>query len=369
MNVSLRQRTAWRSRAVPAALLGLLAGLVLLVSSCGGRDEPAPVDFPAPPAPVPFDASVFRYVSGGDRLVFPTGAPAPAPTLRPTLDLRPAARPPTPAPSPTPGFVREPVSFWAGRDVDPVALSCRDRYREMLIAHDGRVPFGPEVAQRLSEELVSNRPDCLEEGWSPEFGLERVCVRNTVGGVRIRPGLIYSSGVWSGAQAVGTGRDRGGNILVHFRKLPLRDTRGCWYYLAGGRSWSWFAAGSGGGVDPSVFPECDALLRARLLDGLFPGLGALDVAREMDEVRALRGEGCPMGLWDLYPSSSGYDFCGVNAPTGLAPDGSLVLNWQPDHPASGGALCWVWRPGGEGWREYYPHEEAGIEIPVDNPSG
>ena len=368
MNATLTPWTPVRSRSARAALFALLAAAALFLASCGG-DEPAPVHVPAPPSRVPVDASVFRYVSGEDRLVFPTATPVPTPTPRPFLDLRFIDPSPAPEPSPEPGFVREPVSFWAGRDIDPVSLSCRDRYREMLMAYDGRIPFGPEAARALSEELVSNRPECLEEGWSPEFDLGRVCVRDTVGGVRIRPGLIHSAGAWSPAQAVGTGRDGEGNILLHFKKLPLKDGRGCWYYLAGRRSWSWFAVGEGGGVDPRIFPECDALLRARLLGGLSPDLGPLDVARAIDEVRAVRGGGCPVGQWSLYPRSSGYGFCGIEAPTGLSADGSLVLNWQIGHPASGGALCWVWKPGGEGWREYYPPEEAGVEIPVETPSG
>jgi hypothetical protein len=276
--------------------------------------------------------------------------------LTPTREAAPAA------------FVKEPSSFWAGRDVPAVSLSCRDRYREMLIAYDGRVPFGPEAAADLSRELVANRQDCLEEGWSPDFDLERVCVTGTVGGVRIRKGLVHSAGVWSTAQALGTARDREGNILVHFRKLPFAEARGCWYYLAADRSWSWFVSGEdgGGGVDPPVFPACDALLRAMLLRGLSPDLGPLAVARAIDDVRLERGERCSAGLWEPYPSSGGYDFCGVDAPTGVAGDGSLVVNWQRSNPASGGSLCWVWTPGGAGWREYYPPEEdadGGPDVP------
>ena len=41
-----------------------------------------------------------------------------------------------------------------------------------------------------------------------------------------------------------------------------------------------------------------------------------------------------------------------NRPVG---DG-LVVNWLPEHPASGGAVCWVLQ-GGE-WQEYY---ESGVE--------
>ena len=307
-----------RARTAGAALSVLLAAAALFLASCGG-DEPVPVHVPAPTARVAVDASAFRYVSGEDRLVFPTATPAPTPAPRPALDLRSFEPGPTPAPSPAPEFAREPLSFWAGRDIDPVSLSCRDRYREMLIAHGGRTPFGPEVAQSLSEELLSNRPECLEEGWSPEFGLERVCVRDTVGGVRIRPGLIHSAGVWSPAQAVGTGRDGEGNILLHFQKLPLKGTRGCWYYLAGGRSWSWFAAGEGGGVDPRIFPECDALLRARVLDGLSPGLGPVDVARAIDEVRGVRGDGCPAGQWACIPVPRGTVSAGSTPPRASRP--------------------------------------------------
>ena len=345
----------WPSR---LPVLGLLLFLLTGALACGGGEPPPTlVRAPALPTRVPVDPSAFRYVSGDERLVFPTDTPVPTITPRPTFSVRSVAGRLTPTPeAATAAFVKEPSSFWAGRDVPAVSLSCRDRYREMLIAYDGRVPFGPEAAAELSRELVSNRPECLEEGWSPDFDLERVCVTSTVGGVRIRKGLVYSSSAWDEAAALGTGRDVDGNILVHFRKLPLDDARGCWYYLASEKSWSWFVSGEGGGVDPSIFPACDALLRAVLLEDLSPGIGALDVARAIDDVRTELGEGCPARLWDLYPRAGGYGFCALDSPTGLSDDGSLVLNWQLAHPASGGALCWVWTLSDAVWREYYGSE-------------
>ena len=343
------------------AVLGLLLLLTSGVLACGGGGPPPElVEVSLPPTRAPVDPSVFRYVSGDQRLVFPTDTPVPTITPRPTFSFPGVGDRLTPVPDPGPAaFVKEPSSFWAGRDIPAVSLSCRDRYREMLIAYDGRVPFGPEAAAELSRELVANRQDCLEEGWSPDFDLERVCVTGTVGGVRIRKGLVYSASAWDEPAALGTGRDVDGNMLVHFRKMPLEDTRGCWYYLASDRSWSWFVLGGGRGVDPSIFPACDALLRAVLLEGLSPGTGTLDVARAIDNVRAELGEGCPARLWDLYPRVGGYGSCALDAPTGLSDDGSLVLNWQLAHPASGGALCWVWTPGDGVWREYYESEEVG----------
>ena len=39
----------------------------------------------------------------------------------------------------------------------------------MLVDYDGVEEFGGEVVTRLSGEFVELRPDCLAQGWDPEF--------------------------------------------------------------------------------------------------------------------------------------------------------------------------------------------------------
>lgn len=356
----MSRKSWWPSSGPSGPVPGLLALGLLALCLWGCSGDPPPVAPPPAATQVPLDPGLLRYVPEGGRLVFPTATPAPTPTPRPVLDVRTVLASRTPEPTPTEAvFVREPLQTWGSLEADPVSLSCRDRYREMLIAYSGRVPLGPEVAGQLSDELLRNRPECGLEGWAPEFSLERVCVRSTVGGIRLSPALVHSGGPWDAAQAVGSRRDRSGNILLHFGRMPLEESRGCWYYQASGRLWSWFVSGRGGGVDVRIFPRCDGLLRAMVLDRLSPDTGVLEVARAIDRVRAQEPEGCPEGLWDPYPASAPQGGCGLEAPTGLTPRGALVINWQPGHLASGDAVCWVWNPGGAGWSEHYSQEVEG----------
>jgi hypothetical protein len=225
----------------------------------------------------------------------------------------------------------------------------------MLIGYDERVPFGPEAAWRLSGEFREARPDCAARGWAPEFGLERACFSTRVGGLRLSYDFLRREGRLNRATTLPTGRDGAGNILVHFRKLPFRPEPGCWYYAAAQQAWGWLVAGVGGGVDRPVFPLCEDRLRKALSLDESPDLGPLGVARAIDAVRAELPGQCRTPLWDLYPRRAGHEECGVVGDTGRREDGVLVVNWHPEHPASGGALCWV-LAGGE-WEEFHPAED------------
>ena len=47
----------------------------------------------------------------------------------------------------------------------------------MLLGYDGVEEFGAEVVRKLSDEFVGVRPDCLAQGWDPEFPTDpEVCV-------------------------------------------------------------------------------------------------------------------------------------------------------------------------------------------------
>ena len=337
----------------------LLALFIPLLSGCSGWLEE-----PAPPTPVafprseerahPFVPGVHRYMEEGDRLVFTTPAPTPAlspapspssvPSLVPSQDGLVASLASTPTPEP-------PGMLWQG-DVP----SCVDLYRRMLVGYDGRIPFGAEVAWSLSEEFRNMDAGCADEGWDPLFDAGVVCERGSIAGVRISPGLTRRLNSIAHPKALPTGRDSKGNILVHFRRLPLGDGAGCWYYNSARRVWAWTVLGVESGVDRPRFPDCDALLLSLIAASADEGFGPLHVARALDEA-GLRSPGrCVPPLWSPFPFSGSHEDCGVSGGTLLQDDGLLVVSWHPDYRPADGSVCWVLDSGS--WEFFYPDEDG-----------
>ena len=338
---------------IRSLILGLwVLALMGLGFGCGSDPELPELPEFSTPTPVFLEGDGF-YVGAEDRLVIPTMTPAPSPTPRVlAVVLSDVDRRGAPTPTPLP------AALAALFDVpEEGILSCMDQYRRMLIDYRGRVPFGPEVAEQLSDGMLSVRKDCGEEGWAPEFGLEIVCVGLRVSGLRISDGFV----VWEGAKekyprVLSTRRDGNGNLLVHFKRLPFQESRGCWYYDTVRLSWAWVVSkdsGAEGGVDRPEFPVCEGYLRNLVDDVGGEGVRALEVARLVDRVRADLPSECETKLWDIYPRLSWNPGCEVQGDTGLLPDGSLLLNWHPEHLASDGAVCWL-RNGESGeWRPFY----------------
>ena len=343
------------------SLLALL-GLALLVG-CGSvqEEEKGPrrvvLPWPTPVSPVP--PGFGRYVGAEDRLVFPTATPVSTATPRPVREkadivklLREAAG--TPEPSPVAGPVSGPAPDYG--DVPDGELSCLGHYRRMLVDYNGMAPFGADVAVRLSGEFEEARPDCAGEGWLPEFGLERTCTSTWIGGIFLSRSFLRPEGNMNVPTTRGTGRDEEGNIFLHFRRLPLRGEPGCWYYSASREVWAWSVPGVAEGIDWPVFPVCDARLRSVLLEARGAGFGPVDVARGIDRVRLELPRECPSARWSPYPRREAHEDCSVAVETGRWRN-AMVVNWHPDHPASGGAVCWVMIDGE--WSESYPVEEGG----------
>ena len=354
----------WKRMRIPDFLgFCLLLVFVFSLAGCGGGDN---VEFVLPeipePTPFPFEGDG-RYVSEEHRLEFPTFTPVPTSTPRPTrapLSRRVA----TVVPTPTPG-VSSALAALVGLPGDEV-LSCVDHYRRMVISYDGRVPFGPEVVGELSEDMKSARPDCVAQGWSPEFGLESVCTLTTIAGVRVREVFFR----WEGSReprpiARSTMRDDRGNIMVHFQKMPFHDGRGCWYYDSPALSWAWLVGGEDGprsGLDRSRFPGCEKYVRDlvdSLPDGEISGGEplALEVARAIDRVKFEFPSDCGK-LWNIYPQRDERADCEVSAPTGADDEGLLIINWHHEYPASDGSICWVRSGAGGDWRILHPVVEA-----------
>ena len=182
-------------------------------------------------------------------------------------------------------------------------FTCRDDYRLMPIGYDGRIPFGAEVAWSLSEELKKRRPGCVEEGWDalPDTGV--TCPSGAVAGVRISPGLTRRSNSVSHPEALPTGRDEQGNILLHFRAGSPGGPSGLLVSTSSARQvWAWSVLGGESGVDRRRFPECNRLLRSLVETAASGGdFGPVHALRAMDEVRAEMPAGCGSALWGVFP--------------------------------------------------------------------
>ena len=324
--------------------VGLLVGILAL--GCGLWGEPA--EAPVVPTVMPpgVTSPAWRYVEETARLEFPT------PTVRPTITRRPPrtlARTLPRTLSPSRRVSAQASTPAVRRELE--SLSCLDHYRHLLIDYVGRAPFGAETAWQLSEEFLKSREDCSEQGWEPEFGLEASCVSVTVGGVRISDHFIEYEGSLNTPRVLSTGMDRAGNILVHFQKLPFQEQSGCWYFSARGKSWAWVALGVGTGVDLPKFPVCEERLKELVVELDGPGFSSLDAARAIDIVRLEMPAQCGTALWGLYPRREGHDECAGD--TGQLADGSILVNWHPEHRSSGGAICWKLSSDGE-WLEIMP---------------
>ena len=355
----------WTRMRIPSFLVFVFF-LVLVFSlvSCGGGEEAdfALSVFPEP-TPFPFDGDGL-YVGSEHRLVFPTFTPVPTSTPRPTrvaLSRKIGVLALTPAPT---------LALALAVLVDPPdggVVSCVDHYRRMLIDYEGRIKFGPEVVGELSEDMKEVRPDCVIEGWAPEFGLETVCRGTRIGQVRVIDVFFR----WVGNResrpiARSTMRDDRGNILVHFQRMPFYEGRGCWYYDSGSLSWAWLLVGESSprvGIDRPQFPGCEKHLRNLVDESSVENPSALDIARLIDRVKLDAPSECG-DLWSIYPQRGARDDCEVSAPTGLWDDGSgdmsVVINWHLDYPASDGSVCWI-RPvvGGE-WHLLHPVQAEGV---------
>ena len=341
-----------KSRSTDLFLAAVVFVFVLVLSGCsmglGGSGEPTPVYLPPSASePVyPVVPGVHRYVDTGGRLVFPSPTLVPTPSPRPTRDFSRLLSTPEPTAESTPVPA-------GGRAELP---SCVEQYRRMLLDYDGRLVFGAEVAWSLSEELKELRPDCVESGWNPVLDTGLTCVPGSIAGVDISLGLTRRLHSVALPRALPTGRDDRGNILVHFKRVPLVDRAGCWYYNSARMAWAWWVAGVGSGVDRPRFPVCDQRLRELAAsDG--GDFGPVHVARALDEARRQLSVECGSPLWKPFPESGSHSDCGVPGITGRNDDGALVITWHPDYLPADGSVCWVFLPDSGSWKFFYPRDD------------
>ena len=286
----------------------------------------------------------------------------------------------------------------ASNAVRVLQRSCSEMFRQMILDYDGD-EFNAEIVRGLSDESVELRPDCLAEGWDPEFpDKPEVClvVKD------LNSPLSYTHDRRSVRRFLhptmrdSSGRFSDGVVLqVHFTRIPLLSmvpsdllrvplrpgeaVGGCWLYSGppeGGGKWTqsviiYTAIHPEAGlldrdrrghslnvILPISYPECDELLQeavsARLEAGEVPDASAiLDL---VEEVRAQAGGACdrenPWSWMYVPPMDGGAGGCPGAPLTGLQESGSYVVNWGEHHfDGYGRSACWVRSPEGE-WVGY-----------------
>ena len=139
--------------------------------------------------------STFTPVAGGGGVVLGSGRERATalPVVRPPGDdsklpstAATAALPVVHLPEHTPPPVEAEVSL----ALAVVQRPCGDRFRQMILAYDGVAEFGAEAAQRLSGELLASRPDCVAEGWDPEFAVSDFICSSADGDTGAHPDFL-----------------------------------------------------------------------------------------------------------------------------------------------------------------------------------
>ena len=329
-----------------------------------------------------------------------TGASVPGSTSGPTA-LAPG---PTAPPEPT----AVPARVVAPGLVD--SRPCLDEFGDMLANYEGTERFDADLINALSDEFVGLRPDCLAQGWDPEFTQEPyVCNQweDLPGALREvsrgKESKFINSTMWEITDLNGRTHIR---INVHFSRSPLTsdipavmqaqlgDTvGGCWTYKGSrgpdGQSWGWWSRSyfkyklqgelaltnvvfSSGGKSnvvgvytPNSYPGCDTLLQSALSEELDTGrpVGLAGVDQLTDQVRVTAGAACAaelgsISLWQPSPVEGPSAACPLGSSTGLEDDGYFVLNWSEDqYDLYGSSACWVRSPEGE-WGAYLSSEDG-----------
>ena len=368
--------------------------LSLFLAACGGGDPAptqSPTSVPATPAPPATDPPM-------PATAVPAPTAPPAATGSPGSGAATSVSPTVPPAAVNAGPTVAPTEILASNAVRVLQRSCAEDFRQTLLGYDGD-EFNAEVVRQLSDRFVEDRPDCLAEGWDPEFPTDpEVCLTTDDLGSYLtykkdpRSAMVYLLPTMRTDASLLTGDIE---MQVHFTRIPLlsmvpsdllrvplrpgESVGGCWLYEGppeGGGKWTQSVIiytaihpdvglmdRDRTGMDVNVtlrnsYPECDSLLQtvisARLEAGEAPDASA--VMALVEEVRTQAGGACnrekPWSWMYVPPMDGGAGGCPGAPLTGLQDNGSYVVNWGEYHfDGYGKSACWIRSPEGE-WVGY-----------------
>jgi hypothetical protein len=410
-------------------LMALAFLAITALAACGGSDDPggsgsgwtstSPPSQVTPASPTTVSgsqASSTRTSSTPSQASTSASTPSQASTSTPGSTPTGASTSESTVAAPGPTSPLEPTASPA-RVVAPGLVnsrSCEEEFREMLANYDGPERFDVKLINSLSDEFVGLRPDCLAQGWDPEFVQEtQVCYD-----WEDNPNSIMEKGnrydyISPTQWVVSKGRigDLEGrttiHINVHLYRFPLTSeipsrmnyspgelVGGCWSYKGwrgpDGQSYGWWGRSffkyvltssgkaarnrvfSSGGkssvVERSItssYPGCDTLLQAALSEELDDGraVNLAGVDELIEQVRVTAGVACAAEwatflTWQPSPVDGPSAACPFGSSTGLQADGFFVVNWPDGHfDLYGDSACWVRSPEGE-WGAYLSSEDG-----------
>ena len=234
--------------------------------------------------------------------------------------------------------------------------------------------FDVDYVADLNEEFVTGRPDCVEDGWAPEFSYSSGCSGERFAGGDATAGSYFgefpdgnSSRPRWGEFVWNSTRQEERKVLIQFDRLPFRDAPGCWDGNIILGTWRWqVEGGSEYGFDYRVPRVCNGtlLLLAEMmrLEGWSTPDWVLESGRYLRESQ----EDCPVNR--LEPVVEADPACAVQSDTGPTEEGGLVLHWQNYGLFRGQPVCWVGSvdpdSGGVIWIGYDTEgERASIGVP------
>ena len=229
-------------------------------------------------------------------------------------------------------------------------LSCTIVYRQWLIEAEW---IDARDLDNYLPDFRRERPDCDGEKFNPVFSNLAVCQhRKRVGGVVVASD--FTGPATASSLGLSITRKSSVGMLIHFRRLPTLENRGCWYYLASEDYWVQGVVDDvgrdlGPGGTPAIdggpsFLECDSELQERLasMDGL---VDAGDVQALVDRIAGGYGS-CNLGWGAVASPERLWPGC-PDDPTGRDVYGRVTVHWSA--PPSDGAACWIYDAAAGSW--------------------
>ena len=241
----------------------------------------------------------------------------------------------------------------------PARLDCTVHFQHFVVAN---APVrSARHAVGIVRDFRGERPDCIYGKFDPIISEHPVCHRSdTVAGVRVSAvhsvGESYNHNVRLGP----TRSDNAGNVLIHFRRVPVGRDAGCWYYVHSTGRWHVETVAQAP-VRPTIGPtpltpqagvptlpgpgyrQCDAELRSLLLA---QSSGApLDVAGSVLQVETGLGQ-CSLGWRPVVSEAQVSPACPA-LETGRYSSGALIIHWSD--PPHDGSSCWIYDPSVARW--------------------
>lgn len=344
----------WKCAKWIASCLATSSACALL--SCG-PSEPVPLVFDPLPDPSPSGPVVLPYASAWvPATPWPTFTPVPTPW--PSFPFVPVdlAERPLPTFTPVPGEAR--VVGVLRPTPSPRRLDCTVHFRGWLL--DRLRLRDARHLRSLLGDFRLERPDCVYGKFDPVFVDAALCRDDDrVAGVRVSGPLSRGDAYNRDLRLDRTRSDSSGNVLIHFQRLPLVNSPGCWYFHA--RSGLWYEQAlshddSGPSIvvapfdrpTPTPFPAdirtCDGELRD-LIARAGPALRAPLVGQLVLEVQTGLGH-CAVS-WAPALASHPVDPVCPQRPSGFTDRAGLVLHWSV--PPGDGASCWFYDPATRAW--------------------